>query len=368
MRIGIDARLSYYSPGGIGHYTLSLIRALASMERGDEVVILHARRDHSPFFHELPLQRQPLWTPSHHRYEQLTLPLELAGSGLDLLHSPDFIPPFWRRCKAVITVHDLAFLLYPELVTAQSRHYYGQVGRAVESAEGIIAVSENTKGDLVHLLGVPADRVEVVHHAADECFRPLADEALLKAFCKKHALPDRFLLFVGTIEPRKNIPTLLRAFALLRKKGRGEKLVIAGGKGWLYQKVFQTVEDNGLSQDVLFFGPASKEELTLLYNAALLFVFPSLYEGFGFPPLEAMASGTPVLSSSAPAMPEVLGDAALYFDPGDVEALTETIERALGDAGLRAELRRRGLERAAQFSWRRTAERTLDLYHRVLGR
>ena len=369
MHIGIDARLTYYSSGGISQYITQLIRALREIDQEDRFTIFQSRHGPKLFDDQLNFWQRPLWTPCHFRLEQWTLPLELAFSDLDILHSPDFIPPFHRRCKAVITIHDLAFLRFPKLLTEESDRYYRQIKRAVESADGIIAVSQSTRRDLAELLGVPAEHVDVIYHAADERFRPLDDAQAAKEFCQEHDLPETFILWVGMLEPRKNLETLLKALAILRdrEKGLSHKLIVAGAKGWLYESALNLVDELHLTNDVGFFGPASVADLLLLYNAAGLFVFPSLYEGFGFPPLEAMACGTPVVSSRTSSLPEVLGEAALYFDPLDAEALAEAIQRVAEDEELQKELIQRGLAQSAKFNWKKTAEQTLAVYRRVQG-
>ena len=370
MHIGIDARLIHYSQGGISQYTKQLIQALGEIDHEDKFTIFQSREGGNVFADQLNFWQRRLWTPSHFRLEQWTLPLELATVGIDILHSPDFIPPFHRRCKAVITIHDLAFLRFPELLTEESRRYYGQVRQAVESADGVIAVSESTRRDVVELLGVPAECIDVIYHATDERFRPLADVQAARQFCEEYDLPETFVLWVGTLEPRKNLETLLRALAILRDRGKeiNPRLVVAGAKGWLYESTVKLVEELGLSHDVIFFGPASVADLLLLYNAAWLFVFPSLYEGFGFPPLEALACGTPVICARTSSLPEVLGRAALFLDdPMDAEALAEAIQRLAEDEELREELKQRGLEQAAKFNWKSTAEQTLAVYRRVHG-
>lgn len=367
MRIGIDARLLAYRPGGIARYTEALAQALARIGAEDDFVLLVGRKERRQIVPGLRQRR--LLTPPHHRLEQIALPLELAFAGLDLLHSPDFIPPFYRRCLAVITVHDLAFLRFPETVTEDSRRYYGQLERAVQSADGIIAVSEATRRDLAEMLGLAPERVRVIHHAADDGFRPLDGEAV-ERFRRQRGLPQGFILWVGTLEPRKNLSTLLRALRCLKERepALSPMLVLAGARGWLYEDDLRLVEKLRLSENVMHLGPVSFGELPLLYNAARLFVFPSLYEGFGFPPLEAMACGTPVVSSSSSAMPEVLGDAAILLDPRDVDGFAAAMMRMLEDEVLRREMRHRGLAQAASFSWERTARQTLALYREVAAR
>ena len=372
MRIGIDARLIYYRQAGIGQYTQSLIEGLAHEdppEQGDEFVVLQHRRDTRPLTPAPHFRRRSTWTPCHHRLEQLTLPLEVWPLKLDLLHSPDYIPPFRRNCRSVITVHDLAFLHYPELLTAESARYYGQIDRAVRDAEGIIAVSHSTRRDLMNLLGVPAHRVTVVHEAANPAFRLLDDEAdALNVVRARYGLPERFILFLGTIEPRKNLPTLIQAYGLLRTiEGAGvPPLVVAGAQGWLFDSVFALTEQLGLADEVLFTGGIPWADVPAFYSLAEVFVFPSLYEGFGLPPLEAMACGTPVIAADVSSIPEVVGDAGLLIDPNDAEGLAETLGRVLNEAALRQDLRRRGLERAREFSWDRAARETLTVYRRAM--
>ena len=367
MRIGIDARLVAYQRGGISTYIRRLVEALSEIDQQDEFTIFQSRRDDRPLVRRPGFHSSTLWTPPHHPWEQWALPLELAPRSLDLLHCPDFIPPFRRRCPAVITVHDLAFRRFPETKTPDSLRYYDQIDRAVAEAEAVIAVSQATKKDLAELLAVAPQRVEVVYHGVDRRYRELDDPPSVRAFCQSRGLPETFILWVGTQEPRKNLPCLFQALAAI--KGRlpeaKDTLVVAGPKGWLYEEAESVLEDLGLRERTVFFGQATEEELLMLYNAAWALAFPSLYEGFGLPPLEAMACGTPVIASSAPALPEVLGDAALYFDPHQPEALAQHLLRLAEDTALWDCLRRAGLARAQGFRWRDTAEQTLAIYRSV---
>lgn len=366
MRVGIDARLLHYQHGGISQYILHLIEALAEIEQETIFTIFQSRGDKTSLGVRPNFRRRSLWTPPHHPLEQWLLPLELSFADIDILHSPDFIPPLKRRFKSVATIHDLAFLRFPHLLTEDSRRYYGQVNRAVASAEGIIAVSEWTRHDLVEFTGVPRERIRVIYNATDRCFQPLGDHQLVQRFCRERGLPSDFILWVGTLEPRKNLDTLLKAMALLQEREPGRyTLVAVGARGWLYESALQLLDQLRIRDYVIFYGPASVEELVMLYNAASLFVFPSLYEGFGLPPLEAMACGTPVISSNAACLPEVLGEAAIFLDPLEVGGWAGAIQKLAGDEGRRQELRQRGLERAASFSWTKTAEQTLSLYRQV---
>ena len=368
MRIGIDARLVAYQRGGISIYIHRLVEALSEIApEQEEFTLLQSRRDSRPLIVKPAFQTHTLFTPPHHLWEQWTLPLELMGQPLDVLHSPDFIPPFRRRCPAVITVHDLSFQLFPETKTAESLRYYNQIDRAVREAQGIIAVSETTRRDMERMLGVSPERVDVVYHGVDRFYREVKNPQALREFCQAKGLPETFLLAVGTLEPRKNLSCLFQALSCAgnRLPRDQHKLVVAGAPGWRYEETERLFASLGLEEQTIFFGPATEEELVLLYNSAWALVFPSLYEGFGLPPLEAMACGTPVIASSAPALPEVLGDAALYFDPHDPEELAGHLVRLAQDTPLRDRLRQAGLERARSFRWQDTAQRTLEVYHRA---
>jgi len=371
MRIGIDARLLYYSPGGIAEYTKRLVQALAHLDGDEEFVILYSRKDarHNLVTDNPRFKRGILWTPSHHRLESWLLSLELSRFRLDVMHSPDFIPPHSNIFRTVITVHDLAFLLYPHFLTKESARYYGQIDQAVRRANHIITVSESTKRDTMRLLGVPERKISVIYEAANPLFRPMPREEARRALQEAgYSLPPAYILFVSTIEPRKNVPALLKALRNLRGRYRlPHKLVLAGRKGWLFDDVFTLVNQLRLEDDCIFLGHVPVEHLLYLYNAADVLVHPAFYEGFGLPPLEAMSCGTPVIVSNVSAMPEIVGDAGLLIDPHDVEDLTVAIWRALTDEALRAQMRERGLARAKLFSWEKAAEQTLAVYRQVAG-
>ncbi len=368
MRIGIDARLVYYHQAGIGQYILRLTQALAQLDQDDQFILFTSRKDRTQIVDRPNFKRKKLWTPSHHRFEPWALSIELARFALDVLHSPDFIPPARTRGASVITVHDLAFLLYPRFLTRPSARYYGQVDIAARRADHIIAVSESTKRDTVRLLGVPEEKISVIHEAAHPLFTPITNEEPLARTCARYRLPRDFILFVSTIEPRKNLPTLLHAFRRLRDEYKSQvTLAIAGQRGWLAEEVDAVVDELKLGEAVRFLGGVPNEELVYLYNAAKLFVLPSFYEGFGLPPLEAMACGTPVVCSNTSSLPEVVGDAGCLIDPNDVDELTVALWRLLSDENLRRELRSKGLRRAQIFSWERAARETLKVYRQVSG-
>ena len=366
MRIGIDARLVYYRQAGISQYTLRLLEQLATIDPDDEFTVLQSRKDRSTLVHQPNFRPHPLWTPPHHRLEQWVLPLEIAPLDLHVLHSPDFIPPFRRNCRSVITIHDLNFLLYPHFLTPESARYYGQIDQAVLKCDHIIAVSESTKRDIVRLTGAPEHKITVVYEAAHPMYRPLEDDRLCQDVRNRFGLPDDFILFVSTIEPRKNVPTLLAAYKQLLDNYRSPvNLALGGERGWLSDEVFALVDKLGLQERVRFLGHVSPEDLLGLYNAARVLVHPAFYEGFGLTPLEAMACGTPVIVSNTSSLPEVVGDAALLVEPTDVDGLAVAIWRVLSDAALRKQMMQKGLQRARSFSWEKTAQETLEIYRRL---
>jgi glycosyltransferase involved in cell wall biosynthesis len=367
MRIGIDARLVFYNRAGIGQYILQLTEALASLKpHEDTFLLLQSRKDRGSIVKSNGFLRKSLWTPSHNRFEQTALSFEISRLGLDLLHSPDFIPPFRRNYKSVITIHDLAFLLYPHFLTKESARYYGQIDQAWRKTDHIIAVSEATKHDSIKMLGVPEKKITVIHEAANPIYRPLPIEEARQVAKEKYKLDQDFILFVSTIEPRKNLPGLLQAYRRLRDDyKRDETLVLAGSNGWLWEEVYETVAKLNLEKHVAFLGRVPSEDLVYLYNASRLLVHPSFYEGFGLTPLEAMTCGTPVIVSNTSSLPEVVGDAAVLINPHDIEGLTVAIWRVLTEPDLRKDLSCKGLKRAKKFSWKHAAEKTLEVYHKV---
>jgi glycosyltransferase involved in cell wall biosynthesis len=294
-------------------------------------------------------------------WEQFVAPLLLRQIGADLFHGTLNVIPLACPVPGVVTVHDLAFIRFPHTFRSYNRTYLDMATRmSVKRAARICAVSEHTKREVVGLLGVPPERVVVTPNAARQHFHP-PDPAALAAFRQRHSLPEQFVLYVGTLEPRKNLVTLLEAYAEVAHSSAAP-LIVGGGRGWLFEPIFARLEALGLRERVHFIGYIDEEELPLWYAAATLFVFPSFYEGFGMPPLEAMACGTPVVTSNTTSLPEVVGDAGLMVSPSSADELAAAIVRLLDDADLRADLRERGLRRARAFSWHTSAARTLDAY------
>jgi glycosyltransferase involved in cell wall biosynthesis len=297
-------------------------------------------------------------------WEQLLAPWQLRG--LDVCHFPVNVVTLATTCPRIVTVHDLSFERFPELFHRANRTYLAAMVRlSVRLASRVIAVSGSTRRELVELLGVPERKVEVIPNGVEHSFRPLADDAVAR-FRAERGLPEQFILHVGTLEPRKNILALVRAYDRLRRaRDIPHALVLAGGKGWLYEAIFAEVERLGLAGQVLFPGYVPFDEQPLWYNAAAVFAYPSLYEGFGFPPLEAMACGTPVVTSDASSLPEVVGEAGLMVPPTDEAALADALWRLIDDRALRERLRAAGPARAAEFDWGAIAARTAAVYRAV---
>ncbi len=297
-------------------------------------------------------------------WEQVLAPLLLRLNGADVFHGTQIVAPLFCPVPSVITIHDLSSISFPQTFRWYNRMYLTWATHvSVRRAARILAVSEFTKREIIRLLDVPAEKIVVTHNACDARFRP-PDPTELDAFKRRHGLPERFILFVGTIEPRKNLPTLFEAYARIAAS-TDVPLIIGGGKGWLYDPIFAKAESLALGDRLRFVGYIDEAEKPLWLAAATVFTYPSLFEGFGIPPLEAMACGTPVVVSDSSSLPEVVGDAGLIVPTTDAEALGAALLRLLQDRELHAELRERGLRRAQRFSWRETAERTLAVYEDV---
>lgn len=366
MRIGIDSRLPYYQVGGISQYVLHLLPALAALDSENDYLVLKSRKDDRDYDPEgaANFTSRSLWTPCHHRFERWALGSELLPHGLDLLHSPDFIPPSFGAKRRVITVHDLNFVHFPDFITKDSRDFYSkQIAWAVKTADHIAADSHHTRKDLVELLDVPPSKITTIHLAANPIFQDRPVGSSVEHTLEELNLSRGYVLFVGTLSPRKNVEALLEAYSLLLHEAHFDSpLVLAGGRGWLDDSVFITVRSLGLERQVRHLAGISDERLVHLYHAAGVLVLPSLYEGFGLPPLEAMHCGCPVVVSDRASLPEVVGDAGLLFNPKDINGIASAIQDVLSDSRLREELIQRGYRQARKFSWGKTARETLQIY------
>lgn len=376
-RIGLSAHLlslsEDYRGAGINRYIYGLLTHLPAAAPHLAFTAFVADRrlaDAPPAGLSLAFPRWPTHTRRSARiaWEQVAQPMALRREGVDLVHGLAYALPALRAARSVVTVHDLTVLLYPDAFNRTNRLYVSTITReSVRRADAIIADSANTRADIVRLLGVAPDKVVAIPLGIDDQYRPAAP-ADIETLRQRYGLPPRFILYLGTLEPRKNIETLVRAYAEMRRQDpAAPQLVIAGGAGWRYQSLFELVEGLGLKGNILFPGFVPQAELPIWYSAAEVFVYPSRYEGFGLPPLEAMACGAPVITSTASSLPEVVGDAGLQVEATDVDALAEAMRRTLADADLRADLRARGLARAAGFTWQRTAQATAAVYDAVLA-
>lgn len=355
MRIALDTQSALGHKTGIGLYTFNLLKALRQVAPEYEILELDWDRPH-----ELRTD-QRLW------WQQVELPRRARAAGADILHVPGFDAPRWKSCPVVLTVHDLIGMLFPQNLPPVSRFYWSRwLPRSVRWADRIIADSEHTRQDICRLMGVPEGRITVIPLGVGPEFRLINDPELLEPARVQYDLPDRFMLYLGTLEPRKGIDTLIRSYGEIVRHTEHD-LVIAGKQGWYTEPLFALVHELGLEDRVHFTGYVPNDVLPVLLNLADLFVFPSRYEGFGLPPLEAMACGTPVVSSNASSLPEVVGDAGLMIPPDDTGMLSDVLRRALQDEPLRAELSSRGLARARLFTWEATARHTLEVYQDLIA-
>lgn len=366
MHIGIDARLTTYRAGGISTYIVRLIQALERLDQQHRCTIFESRKARQRLA-PARFGSVKVWTPPHHRLERIALSVELARFRLDVLHSPDFIPPLRGARRHIITVHDLTFLHYPQYLTAASRRYYnGQIAAAVSHADHILTDSQASKRDMVKMLGVPPEKITVHMLGVDESFQPLPDD-VLAGYRQRLDLPESYILFVGTFEPRKNIVGLLDAYReLLPVLPDAPPLVLAGKRGWLFDETMQQIEQMQLGDRVLWREDVPQDAMPALYNMAAVLVVPSFYEGFGLTALEAMACGTVPIVSNRSSLPEVVGDVGLLVDPDDPSTLTAALQRALTDTAWRETNQTAGIARAATFRWENTASIALATYQAVM--
>ena len=381
MRICIDLSPAVHHRAGIGRYAQELTAALLQIATKNEYIAFYncsAQVQIEPPLDSIP--HLPLGLPDKPWRLRVLLAQLLHRSqdnlfrGVDLFHATDHLLPSLSHVRSVFTLHDLTFRLYSQAHNVWNRWFLSlMMPRFLRTADAIVADSACTQRDAARLYRVDIARVNVIYPGVSVHFRP-ADPQVVQAIRKKYGLPERFILYVGTIEPRKNLTALLEAFRHLLATCSplpatcSLRLVIVGKKGWLYEGVFRRLRELGLEDRVHFTGYVPDGDLPALYSAASVFVFPSLYEGFGLPVLEAMACGTPVIASNTSSLPEVVGEAGLLVNPHDIHTLVAALKRVLADEHLRAEMKAQGLERAQAFTWERTARETLRVYEEVLRR
>lgn len=374
MRVGLDGFPLGSQKTGVGHYTFELACALARIAPSDEFELVSpipfTDSLHEELKHNSPSNLRainPRITALRRRWWAVGLPLYLRRASLDLFHGTNYEVPLWNRRRAVVTIHDLSILLHPDShprpLVPRARHRLPLMAR---SAAKIITVTESMKREICDHLGIKPEKVAVTPEAPRRTFWQVPVEQTVETR-RRLRIDDEFILFVGTIEPRKNLLTLVRAFDyVLRNTSLRPQLVIAGGEGWLMDELFSFVDKSGIGARLRFTGYLTDEDLRALYSSCRICIYPSLYEGFGLPPLEAMACGAPVIASRIPALVETLGSAARMVDPADVQALARGIIELWEDQEQRRQFSSAGLQRAATFSWETTARLTLEVYHEVL--
>lgn len=377
MKIGIDLRsLLEGRRSGVEEYVLNIVGELLDIDRKNTYFLFKSGiKDTSSLSPSLQDGQQNVFEKRlriSNRLLNFSLKLlrepllDLSSGKPDVFFMPNInIGPISSSCKKVITFHDLSYEIYPEHFSFKRRLWHTFINPKKQSREAhkIIAISESTKSDLVNIYGISPDKIKVIYSGVDDKFQPIGwNDVRFTRIKKKYQLPEYFVLYFGAIEPRKNIAGLIKAFTELKSSYQGFqnlKLVVAGIKGWLYDEIIETAKTSPHSKDIIFTGFVDDEDKLFVYNLASIFVYPSFYEGFGFPPLEAMACGLPTITSNTSSLPEVVGDGAIMIDPYNIDELVEAMNMCLSNDELRTVLREKGLIQAKKFSWKHSSRETL---------
>lgn len=369
-RIGIEFTAAHAQSAGIGRVVSELVQAVIAQNTRHQLTLFSAsHQQENPFPHDAQVH----WKHSRVSHQWLSrlwrmrIPLRIEQwlGEIDLFHATDFVlPPTHKRTKTVVTIHDLAFIRVPEAATPRLRRYLNDaVMRSVHRADFIVTVSHTTLQDVADIYRIPKEKIGVVYHALPS-YTPKRSQPAQHTFPQ---LTRPYLFSVGTVQPRKNYSRVVKALARLRSQGLDIDFVIAGGRGWLEDDLYKTIEDTKMHSYVHILGFVPDEQLASLYQSALCLAYPSLYEGFGFPILEGMSHGIPVVTAGTSSMPEVAGEAAVLVDPYDLEAITDALQRTITDTALRDALITRGYEQVKKFSWQQSAEKLLQIYDDVLA-
>lgn len=379
MKIGIDIRTlmdAQYS--GVSEYTLNLIQNILKLDsKNDYRLFYNSARDISGRMPEFDYPNAKVITFNYPNKILNYIGFKLSGlPKIDKLLDVDvfFMPhmnfiAFSKNAKNILTIHDLSFLRYGGFFSLRKNFWHRMlnIGKMVKQADKIVAISESTKNDIIELCGAAPDKIKVIHSGIGKEFRVIdKDDARMPEIKDKYGLPDKFIFFLGTIEPRKNLEGLIIAFDILRMRNpelSSYKLIIAGGRGWKSGSIFKAWQKSAHKDDIRFLGYIDREDKPYLYNLASLFVYPSFYEGFGFPPLEAMACGAPVITAFSSSMPEIAGNAGLMVDPYDADGIYSAMEEVLANSRLRETMIKKGLEKAGRFSWSKTAEEYINIFN-----
>jgi glycosyltransferase involved in cell wall biosynthesis len=367
VRIGIDARKLH--DFGIGTYIRNLLRYLARLDSRNEFILLSRPHDVEGINAlGANFRAVPELAGNYSMGEQWRVPLVLRRERVDLFHAPHYVLPPLVRCPSVVTIHDVIHLMFPNYLPSRLALTYARksITMAARRATRVMTVSESSKRDILRFVDIPADKIDVIYNAYDERFGVEPSEEEVVRVRERYQLHDRFVLYAGNVKPHKNLERLIQAFHLVRRRGLDDlKLVLIGDEISRYASLRRAVHQHQLHKYVRFLGYLPEETLAVMYRLAGLFAFPSLYEGFGLPPLEAMASGTPVVTSNLSSLPEVTGDSAILVDPYDPEAIADGMHQVLTNDELRRELRQKGIARARQFSWEDSIRRVHAIYESV---
>jgi len=369
VRIAIDARKLH--DFGIGTYIRNLLRGLAKIDRATEYVLFCNPED-AAVAGELGSNFRAVPEKAGHYSitEQISIPLAVKRAHVDLFHAPHYVLPALTPGPTVVTIHDCIHLMFPQYLTHHMSYAYARasIWTAAHKSDRIFTVSEQSKRDILKFFKVPPEKIVVTPNAIDERFNMAPSDELVRQTRERYQLSNSYILYVGNIKPHKNLERLIEAFDYVRSQGRSElELLIIGDEISKLQTLRRAVHKHKLHRYVRFHGHVADQTLAVLYRLASVFVFPSLYEGFGLPPLEAMASGTPVVTSNVSSLPEVVGDAAVLVDPYSADAIAQGILKVLHSSHLRAELREKGFARVREYSWMRSVERVREVYGELAG-
>lgn len=370
MHICLDVSPTAQKHAGLGRYAGEIARALSEHKRHLDLSLFYnggGGAELPDYLRHLPYRTVNVgnkpWRMGVLLSQMIHWPMDKVFGAVDIFHATNHLLAHFRHARTVYTLHDLIFLRYPAYHLPYNRWYLTfTMPRYLRAADVIITPSECSRQDAIKYYGLPEEKIKVIYEAPAPTFTPLTDPASLSRVRQKYSLPQKFILNVGTIEPRKNLSALLEAFHPLLVDWPDLKLVLVGKRGWLYESFFQRLQTLGLQDCVIFPGYVDEADLPAFYQLAEVFVFPSLYEGFGLPPLEAMAGGAPVVSSNRSSLPEVVGEAGLLVDPTDPAALNLAVRQVLGDSQLQANLRARGLAQARKFSWQKAVDELEEVY------
>lgn len=374
MRIMIDARSVDTRQSGVGNYVTHLIKGLKEIDKKNHYILMVTAKQKggiSGTFSAFENYTVPFTSENHilgDAWEFWILPKLLRKNAIDIFHGPAFLaPPFQNGFKSVATIHDLVAFHHPKTIPAKYAIYMRFLIRMmIKKARGIITDTACIKEEIIDFFNIDPERIFSIPIAVSSQFRPIRDQELIDRIKKQYGIQKRYFLYVGNIEPRKNLSNLFLACNSIREKlSRDFQLVVTGKKGWLYREIFETLAGTAFRDNIVFTQYVNRTDIPVLYSGADFFVFPSLYEGFGLPILEAMSCGTPVITSSVSSMPEVAGDAALYVNPLKISDIAEKILALAFDESLRQELREKGFKQADKFTWERSARLTQRVYETI---